>query len=345
MAKITIKEIAEKAGVSIGTVDRVLHSRGRVSAENEKRVRAICEEYGYSSNIVGKAMAMQKKETVIAVAVNATSCNKFSALVHEGIEQYAEEIKDYNIRFEFLDLVDNSLSEQVQILDKVEQLSPAGLIIKPIDSPIIKYKLNRLAEKKRMPIVTCTSDIEGVDRICYVGQNHVRLGRLMANTLCMIAKEPLKILIVVGPLTGNARRKKLNGFLEYIEQSKVDYEILDICEVAYDDEVACREVQDVLEKYPEANAFYMHSPDLKSCIRAKEEYGKFQGISFTFGHRDYCAEYILNGQLSFAIYEDPIRHGYVSANVMFDYLLYNMKPENEVKMMEGKIVFEENCTL
>ena len=34
---MTISEIAKKAGVSIGTVDRVLHQRGRVAEKREKR--------------------------------------------------------------------------------------------------------------------------------------------------------------------------------------------------------------------------------------------------------------------------------------------------------------------
>ena len=37
----TMKEIARLAGVSIGTVDRVLHHRGRVSADNVERINAI----------------------------------------------------------------------------------------------------------------------------------------------------------------------------------------------------------------------------------------------------------------------------------------------------------------
>ena len=45
MAKqATITEIARKAGVSIGTVDRVLHHRGGVSSESRRRVQAILDE-------------------------------------------------------------------------------------------------------------------------------------------------------------------------------------------------------------------------------------------------------------------------------------------------------------
>ena len=47
---MTLKEIAERAGVSRGTVDRVMKNRGGVNPETEKRVRRIVEESGYTPN-------------------------------------------------------------------------------------------------------------------------------------------------------------------------------------------------------------------------------------------------------------------------------------------------------
>ena len=44
---VTIKEIADRAGVSRGTVDRVLNNRGKVNPEKEERVRRIAQELGY----------------------------------------------------------------------------------------------------------------------------------------------------------------------------------------------------------------------------------------------------------------------------------------------------------
>jgi len=46
---MTVKEIAELAGVSIGTVDRVLHSRGRVSRSTRERIETIIKDTGFSS--------------------------------------------------------------------------------------------------------------------------------------------------------------------------------------------------------------------------------------------------------------------------------------------------------
>ena len=45
-AVMTITEIAKKSGVSIGTVDRVLHNRGKVSEKTKLAVEAVIEKYG-----------------------------------------------------------------------------------------------------------------------------------------------------------------------------------------------------------------------------------------------------------------------------------------------------------
>ena len=44
MKKVSIKDVAKRAGVSIGTVDRVIHNRGRVSEKTQKKVLKICRE-------------------------------------------------------------------------------------------------------------------------------------------------------------------------------------------------------------------------------------------------------------------------------------------------------------
>ena len=63
----TIKEIAERAGVSRGTVDRVLNNRGAVCAETEERIRAIIKELDYKPNKAGMALAAQKKKYLIGI--------------------------------------------------------------------------------------------------------------------------------------------------------------------------------------------------------------------------------------------------------------------------------------
>ena len=58
---VTIKDIAAKAGVSRGTVDRALHNRKDVNPEVAKRIRRIVDAMGYIPNRAGKALAARKQ--------------------------------------------------------------------------------------------------------------------------------------------------------------------------------------------------------------------------------------------------------------------------------------------
>jgi LacI family transcriptional regulator len=58
---MTVREIAEKAGVSIGTVDRVLHNRGRVSPKTKASILAIIEQSGYTPNPIARHLKLNKK--------------------------------------------------------------------------------------------------------------------------------------------------------------------------------------------------------------------------------------------------------------------------------------------
>ena len=64
----TIKEIAELAGVSRGTVDRVLNNRGSVNRETAEKIRAIIKQLGYKPNpekeISDRRHSVQQKKPV-----------------------------------------------------------------------------------------------------------------------------------------------------------------------------------------------------------------------------------------------------------------------------------------
>ena len=62
-SNIRIVDIAKMAGVSVGTVDRVIHNRGRVSEENRKKVQAILEMVHYQPNLMARSLAASKKQS------------------------------------------------------------------------------------------------------------------------------------------------------------------------------------------------------------------------------------------------------------------------------------------
>ena len=69
----TIKEIAELAGVSRGTVDRVLNGRGAVSEQTERKVLEIAQALQYRPNRAGIVLAARKRNLKIGVLLLTTA--------------------------------------------------------------------------------------------------------------------------------------------------------------------------------------------------------------------------------------------------------------------------------
>ena len=66
-SNIRIVDIAKMAGVSVGTVDRVIHNRGRVSEENRKKVQTILEMVHYQPNLMARSLASKKQYHFVAI--------------------------------------------------------------------------------------------------------------------------------------------------------------------------------------------------------------------------------------------------------------------------------------
>src|ERR687887_285326 len=63
----TIRDVAERAGVSIATVSRVLNNRADVSVETRERVREVAREVGYAADPAAQALVTQRTQLVAVV--------------------------------------------------------------------------------------------------------------------------------------------------------------------------------------------------------------------------------------------------------------------------------------
>ena len=71
--RIRIKDIAIKAGVSVGTVDRVIHGRSGVSESSKKKVEEILKQMNYQPNMYASALASNKKYNLACILPTHTN--------------------------------------------------------------------------------------------------------------------------------------------------------------------------------------------------------------------------------------------------------------------------------
>jgi LacI family transcriptional regulator len=96
--RTTVKEIARLAGVSIGTVDRVLHGREGVSIETRRRVEGIIESSGFRPNILARQLSLGKTYLFRALLPRADQDSGYWGVCRRGIELAAKHLAAYGAR-------------------------------------------------------------------------------------------------------------------------------------------------------------------------------------------------------------------------------------------------------
>lgn len=102
----TIKQIAKLAGVSIGTVDRVLHERGGLAPDTKARVQAAIEELGYVPNQTAQSLAVYKKRLHILCFIIESPISPFFHVVNKAIRRKADSLNQAGVRVTLVDMMD-----------------------------------------------------------------------------------------------------------------------------------------------------------------------------------------------------------------------------------------------
>ena len=118
----TIKDVAKRSGVGIGTVSRVLNGNAQVSEKTRAKVLKAAEELDYSPNVIGKKLS-QNRSYLIAVVVPVIT-HPFFANLTEAIEVEADK-KHYSI---LLTTSQHRIEKEREILKKVSQKEADGAI-------------------------------------------------------------------------------------------------------------------------------------------------------------------------------------------------------------------------
>ena len=94
MARMTIRDIARLAGVSVTTVSRALNNAPEINPQTRERVLQVCREQGYRSNLLARSL-VSSRTRVLGVILPELS-GPFHASIALHLERYAQE-RDYQI--------------------------------------------------------------------------------------------------------------------------------------------------------------------------------------------------------------------------------------------------------
>jgi len=151
--KITIKDIAERANVSISTVSRVLNNKEDVNDNTRKKIKKIIDELGYNPSGIARGLALKKTNTIGLIIPNIT--NPFFPEVAKGVESRAEELGYSVILYD----TDNDFKKEKTALDLMKKNQVDGIVLS--FNSVNKNLINKAFDEK-LPIVQIDRKINGL---------------------------------------------------------------------------------------------------------------------------------------------------------------------------------------
>ena len=337
----TIKEIAELAGVSRGTVDRVINNRGAVNPATEKRILEIIESLDYQPNKAGMALAAQKRRIKIGLVLFEED-NPFFNMVEAGIREKMAELDIYGISYETV-RCSYDPDEQLKALEEVIDAGVDGILLAPCDDVRIRDLINEQWEKG-IPTATYNTDLSESKRIAYVGADNAVCGRTAAALLGLLTGGSAKVGIVSGSSAVLGHKKRIRNFTDYKSEG---IEILDIIQNRDDDRVSRQKVCQMLEKHPDIDAVAFFSGGVYGGCQGLLDYEADHPehkapIVIAFDEVPSTVEMMKRDVITACICQQPMLQGALALEYLANYIVNGSLPEEEVTHTELTIRIKES---
>ena len=245
----TIQTVAERAGVSRGTVDRVLNNRSYVRADVRERVLDAIRETGYLSPREAHRQTADRPQNYSPVKLGVLLPNwagPFREEVTRGIESARTTLSGRHAELRVCICETDIPGEVIKFLDELVDWGAQGIALCALNDITIEAKVGELADNG-IPCITFNSDLPNSRRLCFVGQDYAKSGRIAAELLTKCIAPDARILALAGNLEYNGHRTRLDGFCSHMREKGFSAAQIDIGETYNDYRVTYNKVMAALK--------------------------------------------------------------------------------------------------
>ncbi|MDO4160144.1 MAG: substrate-binding domain-containing protein [Prevotellaceae bacterium] len=342
--KVRIKDIAEKAGVSVGTVDRVLHNRPNVSKTAREKVEAVLEKSDYQPNMYASALAYNKSYTFYCIIPKHES-EAYWEEIEEGAAKACEARRDFHIDVKMMYYKRFDKNTFIKKYQECLESDPSGVIVVPSDLDVTKEFADKLHERN-VPFILLDSYMPDLKPLSFYGQDSFCSGYFAAKMLMMIASKEKEIMLMKQMKDGKVASKQQDnrevGFRHYMHDHFPEIKIQELNLPLDGDR---NEYDNLLEK------FFTEHPQVHHCITLCSKahiVGEFllktnrrdiQIMGYDMVDRN--AKCLRLGSISFLIAQHAFMQGYNCVDTLFKAIVLKKKV-SPVNYMPIELLLKEN---
>ena len=338
---VTMQQIADRCGVSRGTVDRALHHKEGVREEVAERIRATAREMGYISN---RLVMQQTRQWKIGVVLHSGH-SAFVQMLCELFSSFSERELIPNITVIVRVMQDMDVQHQLTLIDELVTTEHIdGLALMPLANTLVRDRINTLSEQQGIPVVTFNTDITDANRLAYVGADNIATGRAAAVLLGMVMQGHGSVLPILGQRSGHyADSQRYTGFLNEMAENFPGIRILHPECSFLDENLAERIASRAIHSEEEVNGFYLTSAGREGVYRAVNAAENREKIHIVVHDiTEGNVRMVKQGTVDFIIGQDVKTQGTLPIRLLYDYLERHQFPKERMNITDITIKFRCN---
>ena len=340
--KITIKQIAEMAGVSRGSVDRVLHNRGNVSPEIKKKIDTVLQEINYQPNISASLLARNSSFEILVIIPKSDE-DSYWELPAQGIKEGVEKLSHYPIKISWLLFRNDKVASFEKVVKTALVLKPDAILL----APVYKTESQRFIKaikQKQIPIITINTQLGVGSTVPYVGQDSYQSG-IIAGRLYDLLIPDLKNLLItnLGSNTQNAQHvmSKEAGLRHYFS-NRANMKINTIEIDNFDDVNQVKQLVAQQVDFKTQGIFVTNSRTYKlvNAVGHEIQSNNIKIIGYDLIKPN--VKLLKDGVISFLLNQNPKKQGLRAVEMLIQKLLFKQKLPGEAHLPID-VVMKENC--
>jgi LacI family transcriptional regulator len=333
-----IDDVAERAGVSTATVDRVLNGRPGVRAVTVQRVLKAAGEIGYVIDAAQPASALKPLRLAFLLPAGG---NRFLAMMGRLIGGSQAQLASFNMRAR-VDYIESFKPELLAQHLKKAGRDVDGVAFMALEHPTVREAVDWLAERG-VPAVTLISDIANTRRVAYVGLDNRSAGRTAGYLLArFIGPRPAKVAMIAGSLSYRAHEEREMGFLHLFEDLFPAIQVVGLRE-GHDEEARnYRQTKTLLAQHPDLAGIYNIGGGPEGIARALKEAGRQHDVVFVgHGLTPDTRSLLIEGAMDAVITQNP-QAAMMDCVSIFANLRAGLPATQGVERPRTEIVLREN---
>ena len=337
MKRVTLREIAAAADVSVATVDRVLNRRPGVRMKTRNKVEEAIHAL-QNHGLPGKERQLKDLKLAAILQTSEAVADGYRRLIPRVASELGL-LQEIAIRI----FNDEAPGEVIESLEEISA-NVDGIIFSARSSELINERLNTIIDAGTQ-VVCITSDLPTTRRHCYVGMDQVMAGRLVGRLLGMCCSPEDGVVIVHIGRYFRCEHERETGFRSILREHYPNLRTLDLLNSSATNEEANSLIENAIREGLRIAGIYSPSAGLAGIAAALSQHFEVHTRPYLVGHEFFPAlkQLLLDDRLDALIATNNLDVIKTAINALAAAIAGRRDTRNQLRTPH--VIFKENAEL